>query len=386
MAQKTSAAAAAREATRNAPHGSDERFRLLVDSVADHAIVILDLAGHVVSWNIGAERLKGYSAGEIIGKHFSRFFPADDVAAGKPERELEQARASGRVEDEGWRVRKDGALFWANVVITALLDDDHTLVGFAKVTRDLTERRRAEQDRVRRAAMEEALRLRDQFVAATSHELRTPLSTLRLQVDGLLRNVEQGRESLSTDRAARRLATMQTQVDRLQRLVDELLDHSRIDAGVRCLRREEVDLTSLAREAVERFSERVAQSGGTVHFDGDAVVTGWWDRERIDQAITNLLENAALYGLDGAIEVSVRGNDTHAVFTVRDHGIGIAPEEHARVFQRFERAVDDRHFAGLGLGLWHARQIVEQHGGTIAVASELGKGATFTVELPRGKK
>ena len=156
-------------------------FRLLVESVVDYAIFLLDPTGVVRTWNAGARRLKGYEADEIIGRHFSTFYPEEDVRRGKPAWELESAAREGRFEDEGWRIRKDGSSFWANVVITALRRDGE-LVGFAKVTRDLTARREAEEERVRLAEAREAVRLRDEFLSIASHELRTPLTALDLQV------------------------------------------------------------------------------------------------------------------------------------------------------------------------------------------------------------
>ena len=168
-------------AGRAAESAQEERFRLLVESVKDYAIFMLDPSGHVTTWNAGAERIKGYTAEEIIGKHFSIFYPPEDVAAGKCERELEVATREGRFEDEGWRVRKDGSRFWANVVITALRNPQGALIGFAKVTRDLTERRQAEENlralAAEKAALAEKSRIQEfqeRFLAILGHDLLNP--------------------------------------------------------------------------------------------------------------------------------------------------------------------------------------------------------------------
>ena len=205
---------------------SEARFRLLVEAVKDYAIFMLDPSGRVVTWNAGAQRIKGYDAREIIGQHFSQFYPAEDVRAGKCERELEGAARDGRFEDEGWRVRKDGTRFWANVVITALRAENGELVGFAKVTRDLTERRRLEQEQLRLGKAEEAIRLRDEFLSLAAHELKTPLTVLQMQLDTLSDRMDQ-----SGQRVATKLQRAAQSSERLANLVESLLDVSRIATG-----------------------------------------------------------------------------------------------------------------------------------------------------------
>jgi PAS domain S-box-containing protein len=206
---------------------SEERYRLLVESVKDYAIYMLDPEGHVVTWNEGAQRIKGYTAEEILGRHFSAFYPPEDGAAGKPQRLLEAAARDGRVEDETWRVRKDGSRFWADVVVTALRDPEGRLRGFAKVTRDLTERRRNEEqarqlarEQIARAAAEEQVQARDQFLSIASHELRTPLHPLQLQIQLLLRLARAGTlASQPPDRLVAMLETCERSVKQFARLV-----------------------------------------------------------------------------------------------------------------------------------------------------------------------
>ncbi len=367
-----------------------ETYGLLVASVVDYAIFVLDPVGRVATWNPGAERINGYRAEEILGQHFSHFYPLEDIEAGKPAMELREATARGHFEDEGWRVRKDGTRFWANVVITALRDAGGRLVGFAKVTRDLTERKEAEEQRLRltreqaaRAEAEAAVRARDEFLSIASHELKTPLTALQLQFQLLLQALRKDdRTSFPPERLTAMAEGAERQVKRFAKLIENLLDLSRIEFGRLELEPEEVDLAEVARSVAARFEAELARSGSSLALDLDGPVVGRWDPLRVEQVVTNLVSNAAKYGAGRPIELRVDGDGETARLVVRDQGIGIAPEDQARIFERFERAAPSRHYGGLGMGLYIARQIVEAHGGSIRVASAPGAGSTFTVELP----
>ena len=357
------------------------QFRLLVDQVKDYAIFMLDPSGNVRSWNRGAERIKGYSADEILGTHFSRFYPEEDVRAGKPERELAVAAAEGRYEEEGMRVRKDGSTFWASVVITALRDPGGTLRGFAKVTRDITDRRRAEEERVRLARSQEATRARDEFLSIASHEFKTPITSLGLQAEVLLRmGVPSGEALLSS--AQPRLRTIHRQTVRLARLVQALLDVTHITAGRIALRPEPLDLASVVRSALDRWRDDLSRAHCPLELRLGESIQGRWDRVRIEQIIDNLVANALKFGAGKPVEVAVEADAASAHLVVRDHGIGIAPDDQRRIFERFERAVPTKHYGGFGLGLWIVRNIVEAHGGEISVSSEPGRGSRFEVTLP----
>lgn len=353
----------------------------------DYAIFMLDTAGHIASWNAGAERMKGWRRDEIVGRHFSVFYPEQDVAANKPGFELETASRVGRFEDEGWRLRKDGTRFWANVVITALRDREGTLRGFAKVTRDFSERRASEETARRlaeetaaRRAAQEAIAVRDEFLSIAGHELKTPLTALLFHAESLAKSAPVLPGKDVADRAAR----MARNAQRLARLVDEMLDVSRIAAGRLTLEREEIDLAALAREMVSRVGGAAARAGSRIDLSAPERLVGSWDRLRIEQVLENLLTNAVKYGRGLPIDVRMEASGRVARLVVRDRGLGIAPEDQARIFERFERAVSSRHYGGLGLGLWIARQTVEAHGGRIRVRSKLDDGAEFTVDLPLG--
>jgi PAS domain S-box-containing protein len=366
---------------------TEEHFRLLVESVRDYAIFLLDPKGRVASWNAGAERIKGYLAAEILGRHFSVFYPEEDVRGGKCEMELEVAGREGRFEDEGWRVRKDGARFWANVVITALRDRSGRLIGFAKVTRDLTERRQAEEERVRliaeqkaREAADAANRAKDEFIAHVSHELRTPLNAIL----GWARLLSAG---LDEERAKRAIATIERNADAMTQLIDDLLDVARIISGKMRLEVEPLDVALVIERALD--SVKLAADAKGIRFQvmldsASSPVVG--DAGRLQQVIWNLLSNAVKFTPKaGRITVLLRRLHSSVEVVVQDTGQGVAAEKLDHVFEPFwqESRGPTLGGRGLGLGLAISRNLVELHGGTISVESEgEGRGTTFTITLP----
>jgi signal transduction histidine kinase len=240
------------------------------------------------------------------------------------------------------------------------------------IVKDVTERRRAE----------EALRARDDFLSVASHELRTPLTNVQLNVEGLRRLLRR-REGAATPEILARIDSAYASTQRLARLIDRLLDVSRLKAGRFELELEQADLSSIAASVVEQSAEALSEARCTVTLNAAAPVTGHWDHLRLEQVVTNLLSNAMKYGAGAPIEITVTGTDHQGEIAVRDHGIGIDPANQARVFDQFERAVSKRDFSGLGLGLWICGQIVTLHGGRIGLESAAGQGAAFTVTLPR---
>ena len=366
---------------------AEERFRLLVESVKDYAIFMLDATGQVVTWNAGAQRIKGYSAGEIIGKHFSVFYPIEDVIAGKCERELEIAALEGRFEDEGWRVRKDGTLMWANVVITALRSpDDGTLFGFAKVTRDLSERRKAEaaqrQLAAQQAALAEKTRIQEfleRFIAILGHDLRNPLAAIDMNLTRL-------REKVADPALARMLDRMASSSTRMSRMIGQILDLTRSRlAGRLELQRAPMDLRDALTRIVEEL--RAAQPDRTIDLRSPSL-PGTWDRDRLEQVFSNLVGNALLYG-DRDRPITVEAGDGAMIYVdVHNHGAPIPKEVQADLCNPFRRATVTEETRkggeGLGLGLYISRELVAAHGGTIDVRSAPGHGTTFRVALPRG--
>jgi PAS domain S-box-containing protein len=357
---------------------SNERFRFLVESVKDYAIFMLDPTGHVMTWNEGAERIKGYRADEIIGEHLSRFYSDAEAHSGKADRELAIAATEGRFEEEGWRVRKDGTQFWASVVLTPLRDPAGRLIGFAKVTRDLTQQRRLDEERLRRAQAEESIRLRDEFLSIASHELKTPLTALQLQLQNLQKKI-----SHLDDGLAPRITRAVRSGQRLADLIEALLDVSRIATGRFELHRDCIDLGLTARDVVERLQDAALKEGCEVSVEAESELIGSWDRLRVEQVLINLLANAIKYGAGSPVSVIVRADGHDAEMVVTDRGPGIPEKDLHRIFGRFERASSMRNYGGLGLGLYVARQIVEAHGGSVSARNLPEGGARFLVRLPR---
>ena len=304
---------AAQEALRQ----SEERLRSMIASVRDYALYMLDPSGRVASWNPGAERIKGYSEDEIVGQPFSRFFTPEDIAENKPARELATAASQGRFEDEAWRIRKDGSRFWANVVMTPVRDSSNRLVGFVKITRDLTERRKAEEERLRLAQAAEAIRLRDEFLSIASHELKTPLTALQLQ----LLNVQD--QPTDAEKLAKNLDWARRLASRLGELVEALLDVPRIATGKLKLTLESFDMADAARDVVGRFRDSARAADCELSLDVTGAYPGRWDRLRIEQVLTNLISNSIKYAAGRPIQVRLAREDSIAVLEVRDGGPGI---------------------------------------------------------------
>ena len=362
------------------PAETEQSFRLLVESVKDYAIFMLDPQGIITTWNAGAERLKGYRASEIIGRHFSIFYTPEDRAAGRPERSLERALAEGRYEDEDWRVRKDGSLFCADIVITPLFDESGEHKGYAKVTRDLTEQRRAEEERMRLAHAEEAVRIREEFISVAAHELRTPLNALKLQVAGLKLVASRERDaSFDREQVASRVDRLLRLTDRLANLIERLLDVSRLGIGRISIEQQRMDLVACARDVLTLLE--TAARHVKIEFRAPQELFGEWDPMRMEQVVYNLLENAIDYGDGAPIEVTLRRESEAAVLDVVDQGPGIAEKDRNRIFERFASGEPPSHRKGLGLGLYITRAIVEAHGGVIELAPT-ESGAHFRIRLP----
>lgn len=375
---------------------SEERFRLLVEGVTDYAIFMLDPNGYVMTWNAGAERIKGYHANEIVGQHFSKFYPTDVKESGWPAHELQLATETGRYVEEGWRIRKDGSRFWANVMITALRDESGRLRGFAKLTRDLSERKRAEAleadgaereqlleaERNARIDAQRTARMKDEFLATLSHELRTPLSAI-LGWTQILR-----RQGLPKPEDFNRAMEVIERNTRAQsQLIEDLLDVSRIMAGRIRLDVQQIAIVDVARQAVES-AEPTSQTKGVrlEHVLDPRCGTVSGDPARLQQVFWNLLSNAIKFTPKGGkIQVLLQRINSHVEFIVTDTGIGIPAGFLPHVFERFSQkdSSTTRSHGGLGLGLAIVKQLAELHGGAVEARSPgEGHGATFIIRLP----
>jgi PAS domain S-box-containing protein len=367
-----------------------ERYKLLVETVEDYAIFLLDTEGNIQTWNKGARKNKGYADEEIIGRHFSVFYLPEDKAARKPERELKLAQQLGRVEDEDWRVRKDGSRFWANVVITALRDESGELVGYAKVTRDLTERKhnedllRTNNALLKRQQMDlEALNVsKDEFISLASHQLRTPATAVK-QLLGMLTQGFMG------DLDPQHFSVIERAYEaneRQIRIVDNLLKVAQLDAGKVKLNKKPVLLRDYLLDIVEEHGGMATKKEQSIILEvaDSAPDTPKLDADYLRMALGNLIDNASKYSHEGSvITVRATGKDNKLSISVSDTGVGIDPDEQDQLFEKFSRisnSLSDK-VGGSGLGLYWVKRVVELHGGTITVESQSDVGATFTIEL-----
>ncbi len=362
---------------------SEARYRLLIDNVKDYAIFMLTPEGHVATWNIGAQRIKGYRAEEIIGQHFSLFYPVEVVQTGFPAYELRKALGDGRFEDEGWRVRKDGSRFWANVVISPLYDEQQIHIGFAKVTRDLSQQLRNEEltqknqellqinrdlDRVNKDL--------DNFVYAASHDLKAPI----LNLEGLLKALEkrlstQTRQDQSVEQIYQLLYRS---VARLKATIGDLTEVARIGKE----NQEDVariPIADILTEVQEDLESQIQEAGAhieqklncpDVHFS----------RKNLKSIFYNLLSNALKYrSPDRPLKVVItcQTQEEYYVLSVQDNGLGMDMRHEEKIFALFKRL--HSHVEGTGVGLYMVKKMIENAGGRIRVESQVGVGSTFQV-------
>ena len=353
---------------------SEERFRLLIEGVRDYAIYMLDPMGRIQSWNSGAELIKGYKAAEVLGRHYSMFFRSEDVAQGLPGQELRDCLQRGRTEEEGWRVRKDGSTFWANIVMVPMWSADGSHLGFAKVTRDMTESRRLSH-------LEHSSRQMNEFIAMLAHELRNPLAPIRNAVSIL--QLEQAPST--TVRTSRDM--IDRQLSHLTRLVDDLLDAGRLTSGKIRIKPELISFNRVVSRAIE--ATRPAMDARSHHFKLDVPPEDLWvnaDETRLAQVLQNLLSNATKFTpVGGVISLSARVEAGRLHVDVADNGEGISPLALESIFELFSQGdgLAASRQSGLGIGLSLARSLVEMHGGSITAKSPgTGRGSVFSFELP----
>jgi PAS domain S-box-containing protein len=373
---------------------SEERFRLLVESMQDYAIFMLDPEGRVTSWNIGAERIEGFQHEEIIGEPFARFYTTEDQAQGFPEQALRYAATNGRSEQEGWRVRKDGARFWANTVVSALLDERKNLVGFSVVTRDLTEKKRVEEvlreseAKLRRQAQE----LEQQLIASgrlvslgvitasMAHEFNNPLGIVMGFTQQLLSEFEPNTPNHQA------LKIIDEETKRCQRIIQELLQYSRPKNADLCPTDVKQAIDKTMNMVANRLYKQKIETRAMIADDLPLIPA---DPQQLEQVLINLFLNAIDAMPKGGnleVEAALRAtqeNTPSLVITVIDSGSGIDQEDLAKIFQPFFSAKKGK---GIGLGLSISERIIKNHGGTLAVESMPGKGTTFRIHLPLEQK
>jgi PAS domain S-box-containing protein len=382
---------------------SEAKFRLLVEHVVDYAIFMLDTDGYIVSWNAGAQRIHGYRTEEIIGGHLSCFYPPEgeqrnghrDTRRGAAEQALKIAAAVGRFEDEAWRMRKDGSRLWASVVLTALRDQEGRLVGFVKVTRDTTDRKKADEAiRELNASLEQRVAERteelvasneallrsnedlNQFAYAASHDLQEPLRMVAL-FSQMLHSAYTGRLDSEADQY---ISYVVNGAQRMEQLLKDLLEYSQ--AGSKSEGpAQPVDCGKIMEKVLLNLHISIVQNEAAVTWSDLPTVPA--DEVRMVQLLQNLVGNAIKYRGPEAprIHVSAHHGNTGWMFSVQDNGIGISPEYAQQIFGVFKR-LHGQNYPGTGIGLAICQRIVERYGGRIWVESALGEGSTFFFTLP----
>lgn len=363
--------------TKESHQQTEELFRLLVEGVKDYAIFVLDPTGHIISWNEGAERVYGFPAEEIIGQHFSRFYPQEDLERGKPEMELQATIAEDRFEDEGLRIRKDGTLFWINAVITPLRDDSGSLRGFAKVSRDITDRKRVE-DELRQTTAELAHSNAElqQFAYAVSHDLKSPLRGVR----HLASWITEDAAAILPEASKEHLNKMHSRIQRMEKMLDDLLIYSRVGRHY-YNNKESFDTYVLVEEVIDLLEP--PESFTIVIQEPMPALTTY--RVLLELVFKNLIENAIKYHdrPDGRVEISAREVNEWIEFSVSDNGPGIDEAFHERIFQIFQTLRPKDEIGGSGVGLAIVKKAIESQGGAITIISKEGQGSTFRFTWPK---
>jgi PAS domain S-box-containing protein len=359
----------------------EQRLQLIFDRIPAIVWTVDRLLRYTSGIGGGLTALGVTSDGALTGVSLYEYFQTDAARSTEIQAHLRALAGEPVTYESRWH----GRTYHAH--LEPLRDARGEIVGVTGVALDITERKLAEEERDRlldaereaRAAAERAVRIREDFLSVASHELRTPVTSLQLVVQSVLRGVREGTPAVPVEM----MSIAERQITRLKALIDQLLDVARIQSGRLTLDLDDVDLAAEARSVVERLKPELDQAKTPVILRAESPVVGCWDRSRIDQLMTNLVSNALKYGAGQPIQIEVGASaEGQARITVRDHGIGIAADRIDHIFGRFERAVSNRNYGGLGLGLYIVDEIVRAHGGAIKVESELGKGSTFIVDLP----
>jgi len=372
---------------RSALESSEEQLRLFIENVVDYAIFMLTPDGIIVSWNLGAERIKGYKADEVIGKHFSLFYSDDAVQARHPEYELSVAARDGRYQEEGWRIRKDGSKFWAHVVITAVRDRDGKVLGYGKVTHDVTERKQAEKIHELNQHLESRVKERtleltavsselESFAHSVSHDLRAPLRA----IDGFSELLLQGYDDKLNDEAIGYLQRVRAATQRMGHLIEGLLKLSRVSRVK--FTRTRVDMSAMARRILSEMSKREPQRKVQINIADNIVAHA--DQHLMSLLLENLLSNAWKFSRSQSVsQISLRCHKSadEVGYEIADNGVGFDMAYVSKLFGTFQRLHSVTEFEGIGIGLATVQRIVRRHEGLVRVEGEEGRGVAVYFTL-----
>ncbi len=358
----------------------EQRFGFLVGHVKDYAIFLIDPEGRVKSWNKGAEQIKGYTESEIIGQPISIFYTDEDNRLGEPFQNLQRAREQGRYESVGLRKRKDGTIFYADVVFTPIYDDKNTLKGFAKITRDISDQKKAQEDMMNTLRREKELNeLKSRFVTIASHEFKTPLSVILSSVS----LIEKYPDADQQDKRLKHVHRIKSNVNNLKQILNDFLSLEKLEGGIIQNCPTETDLVHLTREAIQDMENSLKEDQYIqLHTEGTPRLIPV-DIQLLRNILNNLLSNAIKYSPGATIvDCTLSYQPATVDIQVRDRGIGIPPEEQQHLFERFFRATNTTGVSGTGLGLSIVKRYLDLLGGQIRLSSIFGEGSTFTVTLP----
>jgi PAS domain S-box-containing protein len=362
---------------------SEEKYHRMVEEVQDYAIILLDKDGKILNWNKGAEKIKGYRPEEIIGQSFTVFYTPEDRVKGIPFSLLREAALTGRAEQEGWRLRKDRTKFWGSIVITAIHNSKNDLIGFSKVTRDLTERKMTEETlKQYTAKLERNNEELEQFAYVASHDLKEPLRKIITFGNLLETNAKELLDEKSKDYVVR----MQNSASRMMSLIEDLLNFSRVNRPTEGF--EVVDLNQLISRVLSDLEVTILSKNVRMEIGKLPSVEG--RKSQLGQLFQNLISNAVKFNDKNEPVVSITSKTINdkatahkfAEIEIKDNGIGFESMYKHRIFEIFQRLHGKAEYPGTGIGLAICKKIVEAHGGTITAESELGEGATFTVTFP----
>jgi two-component system, LuxR family, sensor kinase FixL len=358
----------------------EQHFGFLVRHVKDYAIFLIDPEGRVKSWNKGAEQIKGYTESEIIGQPISVFYTDEDNRLGEPFQNLQRALEQGRYESVGLRKRKDGTIFYADVVFTPIYDDKNALKGFAKITRDITDQKKAEEDMMRTLGREKELNeMKSRFVTLASHEFKTPLSVILSSVS----LIEKYPDTDQQDKRLKHIHRIKSNVNNLKQILNDFLSLEKLEGGIVQNCPAETDLVHVIREAIQDMDGSFKEGQHIhLHTDGTPRVISV-DIQFLRNILNNLLSNAIKYSPESTtVDCTLSYKPAAVDIQIRDRGIGIPHEEQQHLFERFFRATNSTGISGTGLGLSIVKRYLELMGGQIRLSSIPGEGSAFTVTLP----